>query len=147
MKASLGRRQKGAAAIEFALVFVMFFAVFYGLLGFSLPLLMVQSFNQAASEAVRRCVALDPSSGTYAADVQATAKTVLEQQLSWMSGPLKFQVAADANINLTPANLLTVTINYDKAKLTSVMPVLNLPLIGEVPRIPAKLGAQASLQL
>ncbi|PWB29772.1 pilus assembly protein TadE [Pseudomonas sp. SDI] len=147
MKASLGRRQKGAAAIEFALVFVMFFAVFYGLLGFSLPLLMVQSFNQASSEAVRRCVALDPSSGTYAADVQATAKAVLEQQLSWMSGPLKFQVAADANINLTAANLLTVTINYDKAKLTAVIPVLNLPLIGEVPRIPAKLGAQASLQL
>jgi len=43
MKASLARREKGAVAIEFALVFTMFFAVFYGLLSYSLPMLMVQS--------------------------------------------------------------------------------------------------------
>ena len=32
MKAGLPRKQKGAAAIEFALVFVIFFAVLYGVL-------------------------------------------------------------------------------------------------------------------
>ncbi|MDD0977214.1 TadE/TadG family type IV pilus assembly protein [Pseudomonas fontis] len=147
MKASLGRRQKGAAAIEFALVFVIFFAVFYGLVSYSLPMLMVQSFNQASSEAVRRCVALDPSSATYQADVKALAQTVLEQQLAWMSGPLKFTFATDASVTLSAANLLTVNINYSKTKLTSVMPVLKLPVIGEVPRLPQSLGAQASLQL
>ena len=49
MKSSLPRKQKGAAAIEFALVFVIFFAVFYGMLSYSLPLLLMQSFHQAAA--------------------------------------------------------------------------------------------------
>lgn len=81
MKASLAGRQKGAVAIEFAVVFVLFFAVFYGLLSYSLPMLMMQSFNQASSEAVRRCVALDPDSTTFSTDVNNLARQTLEQQL------------------------------------------------------------------
>jgi hypothetical protein len=37
MKTGLPRKQKGAVAIEFALVFIIFFAVFYGLVSYSLP--------------------------------------------------------------------------------------------------------------
>ena len=147
MKASLARRQKGAVAIEFALVFTMFFAVFYGLLSYSLPMLMVQSFNQASSEAVRRCVALDPSSSTYATDVTNLARQVLQQQLAWLPGSLSFQYTSDATVTLTSGRLLTVDIHYDKSKITSVLPVLVLPVIGEVPRLPTRLTAQASLQL
>lgn len=147
MKAGLARRQKGAAAIEFAAVFVIFFAVFYGVVSYALPLLMLQSFNQASSEAVRRCVALDPSSATYRTDVPALARQVLAQQLNWMPGALKFQVARDATVTLTNANLLTVRIDYAKARLTAVLPVLQLPVVGEVPRLPANLSAEASLQL
>lgn len=147
MKASLARRQKGAAAIEFAAVFVVFFAVFYGVVSYALPLLMLQSFNQASSEAVRRCVALDPTTATYRTDVQALAQQVLNQQLAWMPGALKFQMGTDATVTLSNTNLLTVRINYAKAKLTSVLPVLDLPVVGEVPRLPATLSATASLQL
>ena len=147
MKAGLARRQKGAAAIEFAAVFVIFFAVFYGVVSYALPLLMLQSFNQATSEAVRRCVALDPSSATYRTDVPALAKQVLTQQLTWMPGSLKFQLASDATVTLTNTNLLTVRIDYAKAKLAAVLPMLDLPVVGEVPRLPATLSAQASLQL
>ncbi|QXI43978.1 pilus assembly protein [Pseudomonas wayambapalatensis] len=147
MRASPAVRQKGAAAIEFVAVFMIFFAVFYGLVSYSLPMLMLQSFNQASSEAVRRCVALDPNSATYATDVQNLAHQVITQQLSWMPAALDFQPATDARIVLAPGNLLTVTIDYPKNKLTNVMPVLVLPLIGEVPRLPQRLQAQASLQL
>lgn len=147
MKASLARRQKGAVAIEFAVVFLMFFAVFYGLISYSLPMLMMQSFTQASSEAVRRCVALDPASATFSTDVNNLARTTLEQQLAWMPGALRFQFASDATVTLTPGKLLTVEIHYSKNKVTSVLPVLVLPGIGEVPRLPATLGAQTSLQL
>lgn len=147
MKASLARRQKGAVAIEFAVVFLMFFAVFYGLVSYSLPMMMMQSFNQASSEAVRRCVALDPASGTFSTDVTTLAKTTLEQQLAWMPGALGFQFASDATVTLTPGKLLTVQIHYSRNKLTAVLPVLVLPGIGEVPELPSTLGAQASLQL
>jgi len=147
MKASLAGRQKGAVAIEFAIVFLMFFAVFYGLLSYSLPMLMMQSFNQASSEAARRCVALDPNSATYATDVNNLARQTLESQLSWLPGSLGFQFASDATVTLSSGRLLTVTIHYSKSKLTSTLPVLVLPGIGEVPRLPATLGTQTSLQL
>ncbi|MNJ58296.1 hypothetical protein D3C77_539240 [compost metagenome] len=75
------------------------------------------------------------------------AKDVLGKQLAWMPASLDFQLASDASVALTPGNLLTVKIEYAKAKLTAVLPVLDLPAIGEVPRLPASLKAEASLQL
>lgn len=144
MKASLARRQKGAAAIEFVAVFVVFFAVFYGLVSYALPMLMVQSFNQAASEAVRRCVALEP--GSAVASYTTVARQSIDQQLAWMPSALGFSTATDAKVDLN-GKLLTVTIEYPRQRLTKVLPVLVLPLIGEVPRLPAQLQAKASLQL
>ncbi|MFH7423116.1 pilus assembly protein, partial [Pseudomonas syringae pv. tagetis] len=41
---SFSRRQQGDAAIEFAAVFVFLFAVFYGVVSYSPPLQMMQSF-------------------------------------------------------------------------------------------------------
>lgn len=64
-----------------------------------------------------------------------------------MPGSLGFQFATDATVTLTPGHLLTVRIHYSKSKLTSTLPVMVLPGIGEVPRLPATLGTQTSLQL
>lgn len=147
MQAGLAGRQKGAAAIEFVAVFMVFFAVFYGLVSYALPMLMLQSFNQASSEAVRRCVALDPASRSYAEDVQATAHAVIDRQLAWMPAALGFRSETHAQVTLAASNLLKVTIDYPRDRLTNIVPVLVLPVIGEVPRLPARLKAEASLQL
>jgi Flp pilus assembly protein TadG len=142
------RKQKGAAAIEFAAVFVIFFAVFYGLVSYSLPLLMMQSFNAAATEAVRRAVALDPSSANYATTVKTVAQNAVLAQLSWMPAALAFDVTTDSTSTYnTATKLLTVTISYPQSKLTNVLPTLVLPIIGQVPSLPASLIATASLQL
>ena len=84
MKMGLPRKQKGAAAIEFALVFGIFFAVFYGLISYSLPLLLMQSFNQATAEAVRQSMSVDPvTAGTaYATQLTKSAKDTVVNQLS-----------------------------------------------------------------
>ena len=149
MKAGPAKRQNGAAAIEFAAVFMIFFAVFYGLVSYTLPMLMLQSFNQASAEAVRRCVALDPDSDSanYKAIVENLARQVISEQLQWMPAAFDFKPAKDAEVNLSADKLLTVTINYPKEKLTNMLPMLVLPLIGEVPRLPDHLRAEASLQL
>lgn len=140
-------RQQGAAAIEFALVFVIFFAVFYGLVAYSLPLLMMQSFNNAAAEAVRQSVAINPGVGAqYSGLVINQANTALRNQLTWLPSPLAFNVATDTLVTFD-GKLLTVTINYPKTKLTQVMPVLTLPGIGDIPNLPTYLSAKASLQL
>ncbi|MDO7904271.1 TadE/TadG family type IV pilus assembly protein [Pseudomonas sp. K1(2024)] len=147
MQTSPARRQKGAAAIEFVAVFLLFFAVFYGLVSYALPMLMLQSFHHASSEAVRRCVALDPASSSHAADVQTLARQVVARQLSWMPAALDFQPASDVRVTLSADKVLTVVIDYPKRKLTRVLPLLVLPMIGEVPRLPQRLHAEASVQL
>lgn len=145
MERSLPRKQKGAAAIEFALVFVVFFAVFFGIISYSLPLLMMQAFNAATAEAVRRSVALDPNSAGYNTAIVTLAKSVVAAQLTWIPPALNFNTS-DVTATYTAGKLLTVRIDYPKTKLTQVLPILTLPVIGEVPALPTTLSAQASLQ-
>ncbi|CAM3021644.1 MULTISPECIES: TadE/TadG family type IV pilus assembly protein [Pseudomonas] len=144
MKTSLPSKQKGTAAIEFVAVFVIFFAVFYGMVSYSLPLLLLQSFNQATAEAVRLSVALDPTMPGYQAAVQSTAKNAITTRLYWIPPAYNFNIN---QISTTFNNgLLSVQINYPSANLQSVMPFIVLPGIGTVPQLPVTLQAQSSLQ-
>jgi Flp pilus assembly protein TadG len=141
-----GRKQKGAAAIEFAAVFVIFFGVFYALVSYSLPLLMMQSFNAATSEAVRRSVALSPTINNYSTLIVSQAQGVLSQQLDWMPATLAQDVKQYTYVTYT-AGVLKARIAYPKENLHQILPVLSLPVIGEIPRLPTYLSAEASLQL
>ncbi|KDD67060.1 TadE/TadG family type IV pilus assembly protein [Pseudomonas mandelii] len=145
MKTGLPRKQKGAVAIEFALVFLIFFAVFYGIVTYSLPLLLMQSFTQSTAEAVRRSVALDPSTPGYDTAVKTVATTELSRQLAWIPAALNFNVATDASATYV-GGVLKVSISYPTSKLQQVIPFLNLPGIGQVPNLPANLTASSSLQ-
>jgi Flp pilus assembly protein TadG len=145
MKTALPRQQKGAAAIEFALVFVIFFAVLYGVLSYSLPLLLMQSFNESTAEAVRRSVAVDPTTANYKQVVEKLATDVLTQRLSWIPPALQFSVANHAKA-IYAAGVLTVSIDYPSSKLNNVLPTLVLPGIGSIPNLPTTLSAQSSLQ-
>lgn len=150
MKAGLPKSQKGAVAIEFALVFVIFFAVFYGLVSYSLPFVLMQSFNEATSEAVRRSVAVDPTTPSYATVLVNTANAALTQQLSWVPLPLNLVVGVDTSAVYDPTKgpkgTLTVTVQYPVSKLNQVIPFLVLPGVGTVPNLPPYLTASSSLQ-
>jgi len=144
MKTSLPRKQKGAVAIEFALVFIIFFGVFYAMVSYSLPLLLLQSFNQATAEAVRRSVALDPNSAGYAANVGPQAAAIARLQLSWIPDAFGFQPGYVTGTY--DGSVLKVAINYPSANLKKVLPFIVLPGIGSVPSLPTNLSAQSSLQ-
>ncbi|UVH49488.1 pilus assembly protein [Pseudomonas sp. CBS] len=145
MKYGLPGKQKGAAALEFAMVFMIFFGVFYGLVSYSLPLLLMQSFTQAAAEGVRRSVALDPSTANYADAITARATAAAQAQLGWIPPAFNF-LPSYVTATYTPLGLLTVKINYPSANLKNVLPFLVLPGIGTVPSLPTTLSAQSSLQ-
>lgn len=146
MKYALRNSQTGAVAIEFALVFIIFFAVFYGLVSYSLPLVMMQSFNQATAEAVRRSVAVDPNTPNYPTVVINTANATLTQQLSWIPPVFNLVVGVDTSTQYSGTGLLTVQVSYPVSKLNQVMPFLLLPGIGPVPSLPSHLTATSSLQ-
>jgi Flp pilus assembly protein TadG len=141
------RKQTGAAAIEFAAVFIIFFAVFYALVSYSLPLLMMQSINAATTEAVRRAVADSPTVAGYQGVVQTQASATVLSQLVWMPTALAFDQTNVTAVYDPASKLLTVSINYPVSKLANVLPPLVLPVIGQVPSLPTFLTAQASLQL
>jgi Flp pilus assembly protein TadG len=146
MKYAFRKSQTGAVALEFALVFIIFFAVFYGLVSYSLPLVMMQSFNQATAEAVRRSVAVDPNTPNYSTVVINTANATLTQQLSWIPPVFNLVVGVDTSTQYSGTGLLTVQVSYPVSKLNQVMPVLLLPGIGPVPSLPSHLTATSSLQ-
>ena len=146
MKTGLPKKQKGAAAIEFSLVFGIFFAVFYGLVSYSLPLLLMQSFNQAAAEGVRQAMSIDPvAAGTaYPTQVTQRAKDTVAAQLSWIPASFQFQPSF---VSATyTGTTLTVAITYPSANLNSVFPALVIPGIGNVPSLPINLTASSSIQ-
>ncbi len=145
MKTSLPEKQKGTAAIEFIAVFVVFFAVFYGTVSYSLPLLLMQSFNQATAEAVRLSVGLDPTMQNYESTVRSTVQTTITNRLRWLPKPYKFDASTQVTTTFV-SGLLSVQINYPSANLQAVMPFIVLPGIGTVPQLPAILQAQSSLQ-
>ncbi|WP_017903798.1 TadE/TadG family type IV pilus assembly protein [Pseudomonas asplenii] len=140
-------KQKGAAAIEFALVFVIFFAVLHGLLSYSLPMLMVQSFNAATAEGVRQGAQVDPvaSGSNYGTLLRSTATAAAAQRLRWIPAALSFNASSDITATYT-GGLLTVSIQYPTSRLRSVLPFLVLPGIGTVPNLPTTLKASASMQ-
>ena len=146
MKIGLPKKQKGAAAIEFALVFVIFFAVLYGVLSYSLPLLLMQSFNNATAEAVRRSVAVDPTltAAAYKTAVESVAKGVLDEKLRWVPTAVAPSLVKTASYDPV-AGVLTATVSLPSAALATLMPVLTLGTVS-VPQLPTTLTAQSSLK-
>lgn len=142
------RHQRGVAAIEFALVFILFFSLFYAIVGYSLAMLLMQGMTQAAEEGVRAAIAVDPlaygSDGAYGAAVENAAETRANDALSWLPGKAQEQIVINAD---HAAHLVTVTITYPNYAGNGMVPTLTLPLIGPVPRLPADLVGQASLQI
>jgi Flp pilus assembly protein TadG len=82
-------RQRGAYAVEFALIFPVFFAVAYGVLAFALVFFMRMNLQQAAEEGARAALQYQT---THGARLQR-AVSVAHSQTSWM--PVPPSVVAD----------------------------------------------------
>jgi len=138
------RRQRGAVAIEFALVFSLLFGLFWAMISYAFPLFLLQVMNRATAEAVRVAIKADPSTAGYSTTVQSLASTELTRQLSWL--PSSFRTPLTTSISIS-SNILTVKLTYVSYKTHPIVPVLTIPGIGQVPNIPADLTAQSSMQL
>jgi Flp pilus assembly protein TadG len=140
-----GRLQRGAAAIEFALVFLIFFVVFYGIVSYALVFVLSQGFSFAANEGARAAVAIDRTVFADEADyldngVEPRVKEIVVQTLSWL--PAKaFEKAvgtdgANVLVDTTDTGALRVTIRYPDYKGDPLIPILSFPGFGDVPNVP-----------
>lgn len=136
-------RQKGAAAIEFALVFVLAFTVFYAMVSYAFPLLMLQTFNSASAHAVRAAVKADPLEDDYEATVASLANDEADRQLNYLPPLIRSRINVTAGVE--DGSRVVVRIEYPNYNANPVIPVITLPLVGQVPKVPAMLAAEASL--
>lgn len=138
LRAAAPRRQAGIAAVEFALVFVVIFMIFYGIATFGAVLYTQQAVSRAAEDGARAAALLtalpmsdaDKIRGTVydslagSLVVPTTASSSLGSRRTWIANHVSVTVAqtgATPNANV----VVTVTYPYSANRLLPTMPLLD----------------------
>jgi hypothetical protein len=78
-------------------------------------------------------------------------RTTVGNSLTWLPTGVKSQVlgASNGNVQLgwSGTNTLTVTVIYTGYTSNPLIPILTLPAIGQVPKLPANLAGRAVIEL
>lgn len=98
-------RQWGVYAIEFAIIFPVFFVLMYGALAFSTIAFMRLNLQHAAEDGARAALSYQTALGTRLAQ----AVTVTQSRTSWMPGPRSIVadlcvIGSECNPASTPAS-------------------------------------------
>lgn len=151
----LPQTQYGAAAIEFVMLFVLFFTLFYALVSYAIVMLLQAAFIHAAEEGARAAIAVDrlayASSSAYETEgVVPQVRATVGNALAWMPEKSKSNVLG-ANNGLVQVTLvddqLTVRVVYANYASDPLIPMLSLPFIGQIPKIPTDLAGTAVMVL
>lgn len=145
-RAAVGRHWlRGSTAIEFAIIFPVFFLIFYAIVTYALIMTAQQTLTLAASEGARAMLRYQ---STLAARQDAACQ-VARAPLTWLPQPAlncsaTTQVTGQASCTATGYACYAVVVTYDYAGSPLVPPLLgpalNLP-------IPATLTGRAVVYL
>jgi Flp pilus assembly protein TadG len=129
--------QRGAAAVEFALVFMAFFAIFYAVVQYGFAFLLQQSLTMAVAEGARAAVRDAADDATR----RSRAQAMVVNTLSWL--PDAAALAPQVDIAPCPGNAgatcASVSVAHD-----ALVPPLGLP---GLEGMPGRFAATASVQL
>ena len=139
----LRRDERGAALLEFALVFGIFVFVLYGLIAFGMMLALKQSVTHAATEGARAAIGVVNDPSTPADERTDAAVARVKKAIDWL-GPAK-------------VNATQITITYPPSCPTScidvrvVYPYDSNPLVPPAPGLglvtPSTLSSEAVVAL
>lgn len=149
------KTQRGAAAIEFVMLFVLFFTLFYALVSYAIVMMLQAAFIHAAEEGARAAIAVDrlayASTSAYENDgVKPQVRSTVGTTLAWMPEKSKANVLGTDNglVQVTMVgDQLTVRVVYTAYASDPVIPMLTLPFIGQIPKIPDDLAGTAVMVL
>ncbi|MBS1211662.1 MAG: uncharacterized protein H6R26_278 [Proteobacteria bacterium] len=136
------RNQRGAAAIEFALVFPLFFVLFYAIVSYGLVMTLQQSLSEASKEGARAAIKVDRTIAGWETTARSEARQAAAQVLAWLPAAQKTAIVGTDNSNINvefptaDTIRITLTYTYNSAPL---LPVLTFPVIGKIPNLPASL--------
>jgi Flp pilus assembly protein TadG len=154
-KASRSQPEKGAVAIEFMLLFMLFFALFYAMVNYAMVMLMQSAFAHAAEEGARAAIAVDRLAfannlAYLSSGVDPKVRSVVGDTLNWLPAKSRDKVlgAGNSRVQLSMSgNQLTVSVVYSDYAADPLIPMLTLPIIGQIPRVPADLAGKAVIEL
>ena len=128
----LRRDERGAALVEFALVFGLFVFILYGLIAFGMMLALKQSMTNASAEAARSAVGISDDASAI-----TKATTTAQQRLSWLGGS-DWSHGQKGAVTITPTvaacaggsgRCLTVNVTYNYSAHPLVPPAPGLGLV------------------
>ncbi|MDR5773646.1 MULTISPECIES: pilus assembly protein [unclassified Caballeronia] len=139
------RDEEGATALEFAIVFPLFFLIFYAIVTYSLIFVAQQSLTLSAEEGARAALRYQrgATNAAQALDLRTAATCTTANGLKNWLGSASTCTASRAPCTYdTTMQCVAVALSYDYASnpLVPTLPLLSLAL-------PAKLTANASVQL
>lgn len=132
--------QRGATAVEFALLFPFLFAVVYGGITYGFVFFLQQRVNFAAQEGVRAAVAFNPDATNYASALNTAVQTAVIRTFS-VDGVAPAGLTVPPPQPGTDPNTIEVRVQY---AVGTLFPTINIPGIGPVPSVPATLTAVAT---
>ena len=143
----LSSSQKGSAAIEFALVFPLFFIVFYGIITYGMIMVAQQSVTLAAAEGARAALRHVPDESartTNAQDAATGTRSVAawlgRQHLTFEGTPIDCPYTSGTNV----VRCYSVTVQYPYAQ-QPLIPLLLGPLMRVA--VPTTLSSTAIAQI
>ena len=147
--------QRGSTAIEFALLFIPVFALFYAIVSSGIVFMLLEGFNSAAEGGARAAIAVDPAAypDTQSFLDDGVTPVVREQvalQLAWLPAHVREEVLGDDWQHIEVSyqdNVLTVVVGYRNYNDQPMIPLLYLPGIGVVPKVPDRLVSIATSRL
>jgi Flp pilus assembly protein TadG len=151
----LSQSQHGAVAIEFVMLFLLFFGLFYAMVNYAIVMLMQSAFVHAAEEGARAAIAIDrlayANNQAYLGNgVDPRVRSVVGDALNWLPAKPKDKVlgAGNSQVQLTMnGSQLTVRVVYSGYANDPLIPMLTLPIIGQIPKVPTDLAGTAVIEL
>ena len=146
---------RGAAAIEFVFLFLIFFTLLYAIATYSLIFLLQTSFHHAASEGARSAISVNAQayvneSAYLNQGVVPTVRSTVGTALSWLPAKARNRVlgANNSNVDITVMNkVLTVRVVYRNYVDQPWIPLLIIPGIGPIYSGPTNLEGRAVIRL
>ncbi|ADH85480.1 TadE/TadG family type IV pilus assembly protein [Desulfurivibrio alkaliphilus] len=150
--------QRGAAAVEFALVFPLLFLFVYGIVNWGMILSLQNSMHYAAQAGARAALAADPRHEDYAEVLAALARQSagVSLETAWQQWPAAWselvlgsdyqQVEVVLSTDAAESDWLLVRLTWPDYPQNALLPLLQF---GDwtIPPVPDQLTAQISLRL
>lgn len=141
------KRQTGAVSIEFAAMFVIVFMLFYGIVGYVIPLMLLSSYNEISAEAVRAATLIPENQERveYEQQVKEIVDAVISD--SWLgkrNDSWKEVCSGKAGYVTLSGNQISVCIAHNNPE--QIIPPITL-FSWKFPQLPPALIGEATIQL